>query len=178
VSEIVPAEPTELAAKLASEVDQRIKLTVRNMRRLWLDLAKDLYFFQRGELWRDLGYSSFEQWLAEPDISLDRRWVYQLKTIYQQLVVEREVPMDRLARINVTAVGEVLPAIRRQYVTLDEGLSDAETLVSSDLRIRYRGLVGGQQGLSTGGSGDVWDAEAEPAWAICPHCGSRYQTRS
>jgi hypothetical protein len=143
-AELVPAgDPSPAAAQEAHDVDQRIRLKVRQMRGLWVELAAELHDFHDRKLWRALGCDSFEAWLNDPEFEgdLGRRWVYELIAVYEQLVVERGVDPSRLQRLHVSKVREVLPAIRRQQAPLDEALADAETLSRPDLEIRYRGVI-------------------------------------
>jgi hypothetical protein len=176
VTELVPSEPSEFQAQAAFDVDQRIRHTLRDMRRMWMELARDLYFFTEAEMWRSLGHPSMESYLAQPEIGLDRRWVYNLKSIYSQLVIDRGIPETDLALLQPSKITQVLPAIRRGLVETDEALSDAESLSKEDLRVRYTFLMGSaQRGLERPHREAGWDATDEPAWAICPHCGSRYQ---
>lgn len=164
-------EPTEATAALAHVVDQRIKGKIMGLRRGWISLMGDLYEFHQGELWRDLGYPGFEAWLADPEIELERRYVYDLIAMHHQLVVERGVDPSRLQQLKISKVREVLPAIRRGIVTVEEGLGDAEQLRRSDLEERYRGKS--SDGVSAGPdtSTEVRTSE-EPEWRRCRCCNS------
>lgn len=178
--EIVPAgDPSPAAAEEAHQVDQRIRLKVRQMRGLWVELAAELHDFHERKLWRALGHDSFEAWLNDPEFEgdLGRRWVYELIAVYEQLVVERGVDPSRLQRLHVSKVREVLPAIRRNQAPLDDALSDAETLNRSDLEIRYRGVASSAPVAGPDGTTQV-DTRAEPEWVTCGCCGSRYLRRA
>lgn len=173
VAEIVP---TEAAAAAAFEIDQRVRLNLKAMRGMWVQLAQDLHRFNRSELWRDLGHDSFERWLMDPGLELERRWTYNLIATYEQLVVQRGVEPARLAELQVSKVGEVLPAVRRGQVSVDEALEDAAQLRRPDLELKYRGA--GADGVSAGpDTGTAVRTEREPVWKTCPHCGSTYQAR-
>lgn len=108
------------------------------IRAAWVALAAFLYQFQDEEMWGDLGYSSFEEWLASPDVSLGRSHVYVLIEAHRELVVEREVDPDELRALDVSKIGQVLPAIRRGTIEVEEALNDVKVLSRSDLRERYR----------------------------------------
>jgi hypothetical protein len=168
--EVLPQDP---AAELAHRSHTRIKAVVGTMKRLWVELAEELHTFVRSDMWRDLGYSTLEEWLADPDIELKRRYVFELVANWQELVIERGVSKEDLARLKVTKVREVLPAVRRGLVELEVALADVESLPRRDLEIRYRGLASG----STGGQPDTdstirTEAEPRPV-ANCPTCGGR-----
>jgi hypothetical protein len=168
---VLRGEPTEETAALAHAVDQRIKDRIKVMRRTWIGLMGDLYEFHQGELWRDLGYAGFEAWLADPEVELERRYVYDLIAMHHQLVVERGVDPSRLQELKISKVREVLPAIRRGLVTVDEGLQDAEQLRRSDLEERYRGKS--SDGVTAGpDTSTAVRTESEPEWRRCQCCGS------
>lgn len=169
------ASGQELAAQFAFQVEQRIRVTIGDIRTAWVRLAEDLFNFQQSELWRDLGHSSFEAWLASPDIDLGRRWVYELISMWRDLVIDRHVKPDRLLPVNVSKVREVLPAIRRGQVTVEDALSDCETLGRDDLRKRYTGSESPTPGQPDTSSAVHTSSETE--YAICHACGSRYPRR-
>lgn len=170
----IPATQTA-AASYAFQADQQIRHKVALMKHLWIELAEDLYRFARGQLWRDLNYSSFESWLRD-GIDLERRWVFEHIAMYEQLVVERGVDKARVGELHVSKVREVLPAIRRGEIDIETGLSDAEVLPRSELETRYRGLASsGDRG--TVDSSSTIETDSEPALAVCPTCGSTYRIR-
>lgn len=164
-------EPTEATAKLAHAVDQRIKGKIKALRGTWISLMGDLYEFHQSELWRDLGYPGFEAWLDDPEVELERRYVYDLIAMHHQLVVMRGVDPSRLQALKISKVREVLPAIRRGIVTVDEGLGDAEQLRRADLEERYRGKSSDGATAGPDTSTEVRTQE-EPEWRRCKCCNS------
>lgn len=166
---------TALQAKAAFEVEQRILGCIQAIRSAWVTLAADLFQFQQADMWRDLGHRSFEEWLAGPDIDLERRYVYSLIAMHRELVVNRGVEPARLEPVPVSKVGDVLPAIRRGQVSVEEALSDAQTLGREDLRIKYTGTASPTPG--TPDTGTQVHTDSEPRFGICHACGSRYQLR-
>jgi hypothetical protein len=177
MTELDPITREQQAASTAAhEMDATIRRIKRDITGLWVQLAEALYHFRAGQMWKDLDYSSFEAWLADPEVELERRWVYKLTDAYRFLVVEQGVERSRVERLQVSKVNEVVPAIRRGQVDLETALSDAETLGRSDLEIKYRGVHS-----ATPGRPDVGTAvqtEHEPELAVCPTCGSTYARRT
>lgn len=176
MTEIVHAEPTEVQAKHAYEVESRVKDAIFQIRGAWVLLARDLYEFFSDQLWQKLGHDSFEAWLASPDIELSRRWVYELIAQYRELVVLRDVEPERLQSLEPSKVQLVLPAIRRKQVTIGAALADVETLSRNDLRERYGPQGAGTTRTAAGSAPDTstrYDAEAEPMFVRCHVCGSR-----
>lgn len=166
------ASDEQLAAN-AHEVQERIRAHLGTMKRLWVDVAADLHVFADQELWKRLGYGSFEAWLATPEIGLERRHVYRLLSAYRQLVVERKVEPARLAELDISKVDDVLPAVRRGHVTVDEALADVEVLPRNDLRQRYQEITS----RSPGDPEPPLDAMREPERTQCPACGSWLEVR-
>lgn len=168
--------PTELEARAAFELEQRIKLTLGRTRLHWADLAGDLYTFQTTHAYAQLGYETFEEWLASPDIDIKRRWVYELLSIWKHVIIDAGVDPEQLRDLEPSKVQDVMVAIRRKQVDPQRALADARSLSRQDLRQLY-----GPQGDSTtstpaGAAPDDtphYDAEAEPQWMRCPTCGSR-----
>lgn len=169
------AEPTEAQASAAHTAEQTIRAIVHRMRTEWARLAEQLYQFSECRHWRSLGYRSFEQWLASPEIDLSRREVFYLIEAWRELVVERGVEPGRLERVQVSKVRDVLPAVRRGVVTPDEALSDAESLSREDLREHY-GHVG--RPGSTAPGAEPLEATREPEYTVCQACGSRIRVRN
>ncbi|MGH2716030.1 MAG: hypothetical protein ACRDM7_19540 [Thermoleophilaceae bacterium] len=163
----------EAAAADAHAVQERIRAGVRAMKQLWIGLAEDLYRFNREELWRDLGYDSFEAWLATPEIELERSWVFRLISVYRELVIDRGVEPEQIAPLSVDKLRRVLPAIRRGHVTVEEALADVESVPHRDLQTRYEAMTV----RPPNDPEPPIEPEAEPEYAMCPACGSRYQVR-
>lgn len=164
------ATTQQVQAQLAFNTEAEIKRLTNYLKTAWAKLAEDLYRFHDLEMWRDLGHESFESWLADPDIGLERRWVYYLIEFWRELVVHRGVDPKRLEWLQPSKIQAVLPAIRRNFVSADDALEDVAQLSRSDLKERYgtRGADGGRPDTST-----RYDAGSEPSYVICPTCGQR-----
>jgi hypothetical protein len=179
MSELEPITPAQRgAAEVASNMDQHIRMTLRRMKGLWVELAEALHHFRAGEMWKDIGYPTFESWLADPEVELERRWVYKLTDAYRYLVIEWGVDRERVQRLHISKVNEVLPAIRRGQVQLEAALADVESLSRGDLEIQYRGLHSSMPGSATAATSTTIETSEEPEWATCPTCGSTYRRRA
>lgn len=176
VSGEVLSAPSKSAQDAAHRLQERILANYRLMREVWVAIASDLYRMQAPELpkrerpYHALGFDTFEEWIDQQPFG--RSWTYDLTAAYRRFVIDLAVPEERLARIEPSKVTEVLPAVRRNHVELDEALSDAETLSTSDLRRKYRELT---KPTSSGRAPDTsthYDAEAESALVRCYACNS------
>jgi hypothetical protein len=111
-----------------------------------------------------------DAYLMDPDVELERRYAYDLLAMHRQLIVDRGIDPSRLQELQISKVREVLPAIRRGMVTVDEGLADAASLTRPDLEERYRGKA--SDGVTAGpDTSSVVRTAAEPEWKRCPTCG-------
>lgn len=169
------SEEQQLAAQVAHRMDQNVRRIKRQMEGLWVELAETLHHFRAGQMWRDLGFDTFEQWLSDPGVELERRWVYKLTDAYKFLVLEYGVPRERVEQLKISKVNEVLPAIRRGQVELEAALADVETLPRSELEIQYRGLHSSTPGSAEAATSTRVETDHEPEWATCPTCGSQYR---
>lgn len=132
---------TETNAKAAHTVELEIKELLGAMRTAWVFIAEKLYHFNDQKMWEPLGYDTFEEWLASPEIELSRRHVYNLIEIWRETVVKRGLTAEELAGLEMSKVKEVLPAVRKGLIGLPEALSDVRALSRRDLRKRYKGGV-------------------------------------
>lgn len=172
--EITRAVEQELEeqARVAHELHARVVGRVRAIRREWIYLAAELHEFFRIEGWRALGHASKEAYLASPELGISRTQAYRLVEGYRELVIERQVEVDRLARLDSSTVWEVLPAIRRGQVEPDKALADCEVLGQMDLREEYRKLP------ATQAPGERRAIEPDDFhYENCPTCGSRIRVR-
>jgi hypothetical protein len=157
-------------ASVAFQVEASIKRTAKFMRTAWAKLAEDLYRFHDLEMWRDLGHKSFEEWVADPEVGFEYRWVIELIALWRELVVTNGADPKEFDYLQPSKLQAVLPAVRRGYVKVDEALADVRALSRDDLRERYtpQGTDRGRPDTST-----RYEATAEPAYCVCPTCGSR-----
>ena len=149
----------------AFHLQEEIKACAQAVRIAWVQMAERLYHFTEQEMWRDLGYESFKSWCVQ-ELDVGPRHAYQQIDLWKTLAVERGATPKQLAKVGLGKAKEVVPAVRRGLVTLDEALSDAEVLTRDDLAEKYRKVTLGERGF------DVKKA-ADPDFFVCQSCGSR-----
>lgn len=127
------------AAQVAHELQDRVKAAADQQRATWVQLAGTLHAFHAVRAWEALGVESFATWLADPDVSVGvgRSHAYQLIQTWQDLVIERAVPISSLVRLDVSKVATVLPAIRIGRVAVEDAIDDVLVLSKSDLKAKY-----------------------------------------
>ena len=153
-------------AELAFTKEAEIKAHVKTMRTTWIRLGGALHDFYENGMYKALGYKTFEEWIAQPEVEIPRREIFKLKMVWKHLVLERGVDPADLEGTAITKIERVMPHIRRGNAKLEDALSDAKTLTRNDLRDRYR---------DASRDPDVpWDAELEPLRVKCNVCGNWY----
>lgn len=166
-----------VAAEAAYEVQQRIIQRARQIKTLWVDLARDLYHFEQAQMFRDLGYTSFGSWMEDPDVDVESGWGYQLLSMWKELVVKRGIEAERLKGLNASKIQVILPAVRRGH-DVEDALADVESLGRQDLRDRYHGSS--SKPSSNGSGPDTstrYEATDEEPKRFCPACGQEMRNR-
>ena len=155
--ELSPEEREERAAK-AFEIEARIKKNIADSRHDLWDLARNLYEFDEESGWSSLGYETQAEWLAQPEIGLSRRQFFRMTRMWRELVVYREIPVTRLAELDHSKIGIVMPAIENagkgNKLKIENVLDDVETLGARDLRERYVQAPKPPAKSSSNGDGD------------------------
>lgn len=160
--------PEQALASEAWAAEQRIRSVITEMRKGWVVLAQELWTFHEQKMWKALGYRTFDEWLAGPDIDLGRRSVFNLLETWRTLVVEKGTDPAKLEGIGISKLQQTLPAVRRGYVDVDTALADAAALSREDIRVRYEGVHEPNEAL---------DATTERQYMICPTCGQRSEVK-
>ena len=103
----------------------------------FLELGEELYWFEEERQYKVLGHSSFNAYLADPEVDISRAMAYRLKGVYEKYVLKLGISEpDGIAARLLPVGADKLDAIR-PYVdegNVDEWLDKAATLSRSDLR--------------------------------------------
>ncbi|MCS7295510.1 MAG: hypothetical protein NZ761_08950, partial [Dehalococcoidia bacterium] len=137
----------EQLATVAYELHQRAVRLAQAWFAAGLELARVLDRIRREQLYRFLGYETFEEYLAAPELGWSLR-TYQRFRALAEWAERREIPGERLARIGVRkaeALAQhdlVLTATvsdpSEQRRVLDELLDEAEQCAYRDFLVRIR----------------------------------------
>lgn len=157
MSGLVHSRPSTTDADRAFELERQVVDGCRAIRQAWILLAGYLSEMQRDELCRSLGYDTFTEWLASPEISLSRSHAYALIGAYREFVIEHGLNVELVGAVEASKLAVTLPAVRAELVSADQALDDATSLSRSDLREKYRDPTAR---LNT-----------EKERPICPSCG-------
>jgi hypothetical protein len=151
-------------AERAFNVEDSIQSALSVERKAQWLLAERLYEFHEDGLWTALGYDTLVEFLAQPELSLSRTQFFALVKLWRTLVVKQGVEPKVLYSLDPSKAREVVPALARGEVSIEDALDDVARLGASDLREQYR--------TRRRKRGDKLAAEDEPIKTNCPTCGS------
>jgi hypothetical protein len=163
------ASPQERNARVAFTAEQAIKQDIHEIRVKWVELAAKLTDFIDNERYIALGFTTIQEWLAQPEINISMQKLYAYTQMYREWIVKRQVDAERLADMSMQSLREVTPSVRLGRIDPESALADAESLSRSDLRERYKSHLPAVSGLQ--------DARDEPLYFTCSACGSRVRRK-
>lgn len=102
----------------------------------FLDLAARLKSIRDKHLF-DGRWETFNDYLADPKMNLDKGIASKLITIYERFILEYQVAPEKLVPIGYSKVYEILPAIKNKKDAL-EWLQTASETSRADLKILLR----------------------------------------
>jgi len=123
----------KIQANRAFKLDQQLKHLKRTVEASGLVMGKILYEIQEDRLYEVLGYDTFEQYLADPELSFKRSTAYNLKKIYKQWVLEYGYSIDELQDVGYDRLLKAGKMATKK--TADEWLEKAKSLSRTDLEI-------------------------------------------
>lgn len=133
--ELVKQDAAEVAD--ARAVANAIKAALADGREALWRLAEALHAFDEMRGWRDLGYRTLSEWLADADVAITRGTYYRLVKSWRKLVVERKVDADRVRLLDQSKVAIVVDRIAGNEVKVDDAFADVAALGTQDLRAKY-----------------------------------------
>jgi N6-adenosine-specific RNA methylase IME4 len=98
----------------------------------FLALGEELYWFEDLKQYKDLGYETFEQYLADPDVDIARRTAFMLKGVYKTYILELKSASDALLPAGYQKLELMRPYIDESNV--NEWVNKAASLSRSDLK--------------------------------------------
>ena len=131
-------EEWEAEVEAAHELRQSLIEAKRAFTGAGLELAHRCYDANEAFIWhileQDLTKDAF---LADPEISMNRRWFDRLVYLWRETQVLRQIPRATLDRIDTTKLEIAIQAVNKQRAPLAQALADADTLSKSDMVDKY-----------------------------------------
>jgi len=122
----------EANIKIAEENHQLILRLKETLTNGFLLLGEKLSKCQKEQLYLVLGYDTFEEYIASPDIGFKRSWVYDLMRIYRTFVEQLKISPEKLQRIGVTKLLTIETIVNNS--NYNDWLEKANVLSISDLQ--------------------------------------------
>jgi hypothetical protein len=118
---------------IADEFHQRIVEKRRLLEVTFLELGGLLYHFEREKLYLELEHPSFNSYLADPEVNINRRTAYRLKGVYAHYIIELGWTGDTVALVDagIAKLDILRPLTNKENV--EEKVFEAATLSRSDL---------------------------------------------
>ena len=158
----VAGEDKDVAYKKAKEnmVDiQKNKIIISHG---YMMLAKALYEHKMGEMFKTLGHETFEDFLAQPEISIPHGTAYDLIKAYRMFVIELKFTLDEIQSVDVTKTKALLRIDIPNKTSAKEWIHKATTLSRSDLITAIQEYQGKDPEHSK-------RTQSEDAWQVLKH---------
>lgn len=97
-----------------------------------LQLGKELYWLEKEKQHKALGYSTFDAYIASPDVDVGRRMAFGLKAVYAHFVLGLESATVALLAAGTSKLELLIPHTNEENA--DEWIFKAQALSRSDLR--------------------------------------------
>jgi hypothetical protein len=130
----------------------------------FIDLAARLARIRSEELWREVGYSSYEEFLAE--MRLSPATASKLVSIHERFVVDLKLDRDKLAPVGWSSLYQLLKVVKTKS-DAKEWLGKANLLKRDDLEREVKEAAGKMPEECQKGDHDYYELK------ICRRCGER-----
>jgi hypothetical protein len=126
-------------------LDLSIKSRHLQVNELAFHLAFDLYKMDTKKLFKKLGYRSFNAYLADPEVGINRATAFKLVAIYRDLIQDQSIQKDHFVEIGQDKLAIICPYKVEHPDLLEELLADAKALSKTDLRKQLRDRFNDQE---------------------------------
>ena len=120
---------------------QDIQIRKENIERDFVEIARDLWVIYRHQLWAELGYANFVEFICSPDLDFRRSLAYSLKDL-GMLLEEGVIKEDDIREIGTSKMRALLPFLKENpenSEAKEEWLEKAKVLTTLDLEDELRG---------------------------------------
>jgi hypothetical protein len=174
-------EPNEASGEMSEEekavvghsLEQQIIEDGTHLMARYLRIAKNLHAVSKNDLFKQLGYDSFEQWRAQPELKLSRSTAYALIKIYDVYMAQLGVDSEKLRHMDWTKLYAASRFVNQNNV--EDMLEKMRTLSRSDFNQELAALR-----IAEGGGSESQSQETVDVLNIirecCPvQCGQKCQ---
>ena len=126
-------------------ISQQIIRAKHDLTKNYLILGGLLSDVRSNELWQYDDYTSFEAYLADPDICMSISTASRMINTFEVFVKHYEIGVEEMQKIDYSKVTEILPVVKRKTMTRPEVinlLSEIRDMTVRDIRIHRREVDG------------------------------------
>ncbi|MFA5453273.1 MAG: hypothetical protein WC248_06850 [Candidatus Methanomethylophilaceae archaeon] len=153
-------------------ISQKVIQAKQDLTRNYLVLGGLLSEVRENELWAHDDYTSFEAYLADPDICMSISTASRMINTFEVFIKHYEIGVEEMQKIDYSKVTEILPVVKRKTMTRPEVinlLSEIRDMTVRDIRIHRKEVDG------------IRADECEHDWVerkhwTCSRCGVRVWT--
>ena len=98
----------------------------------FLTLGEELYWFEEQKQYKELGHPTFNSYLADPDVDIERSAAFRLKQVYAKFILDLKVAPVRLLPAGYSKLNSVASHVNESNV--EEWVNKAAALSRSDLK--------------------------------------------
>ena len=107
----------------------------------FFELGCELYWFEKEEQYLELDYSSFNSYLADPEVDISRNLAFMLKRVYETFLLGEPVqPVVLLRDVGYSKLDVIRPYVSKDNV--EELVHTASTLSRISLRAEMKNRFG------------------------------------
>ena len=130
-----------IKARRAWKRHMLIKAHLANAEKSFLVIGHELTVFEREKQYLDLGYKSFNQYLADPNDGLDmsRSQAFSVMGIYKEYRERLNVPEELLLESKVDKLNTIRSKVELTEENVEDWVADSIALSRSDLRLKLDG---------------------------------------
>jgi len=167
----ISALSDEQKATVGHNLQEEITEDSKHVMARYLRIGRNLRVFARNQLYAKLGFDSFDEWRAQPELNLSRSTSYALMKVFEIFVERLKVMPQRLQNIDWTKLYGLSRVVTAENV--DDYLSKAETLSRTDLQ-RELSLVKARLAGKTEVEAEAQQDVLDFARQCCPiNCGAK-----
>jgi len=153
---------------IAFDINKKVIDLKKEVEGNFIKLGAYLKEIKEKRLYIDLSYNTFEEYIAQPDLSLNRRVVYSIIGVYEDFVCNQShIDMEEIKKIGYTKLERIRQF--KEQPDFDEWIYKAKTLSLSDLGAEIKETKGVSENLSSTKSEDKITMEI-----TCPFCGKKF----
>lgn len=132
-------------AEIAFTIHQEIVIIKKELAISFLELSKRLHLMFVHRHFIRLGYESWAEYLATPEITMSVGTASKLIGIYEELILKHGFSKTQLREIEWSKLAEIIPIVRNieKKSDIEDWIKKAEVLSQRDLRMEVKELQSG-----------------------------------